>query len=551
MIKNKATVKAAVFSAIAILVAYVLRFLPFAPHQTLLVSLAMMVRYAIHIALPVWWCVSLHYRILHTQMRRILLSVGALLIFWLTARTVKYEFLADVTHPLLRYLWYSYYIPMILVPLLGIFIIRLVGKTEDYRLPRRMLWLLSPALALIIAVFTNDWHQLIFRFPKGFALFDSEYTYGFLYYVIMAWFILLGLFFVVALLRKSRVPGSRKMQKLPLVIMLGAIVFWIAYTTLRIKVDLTAFDCVIIVCLLESAIQSGLLHSNTHYRELFTATTLPVWIVDEDYQPHYVSGGARPLPKDTLRQTENGTVHMGDSILDSSPIRLGRVAWQSDVGRLNALKEHLDSVCEQLSEENTLLQAEVELKERKAKTDEKNRLYDRIAFEVSTQLDRIDALLKQAKADPANRRPLMAKVGVIGSYIKRRGNLVLLSEDHRTIPSRELEFCLRESTDNLDLCNAHTFLDCKQSGEVPVETAIVAYDFFEAVIERVLDELTAVLVHLSCDSEGITVRLQLGLSAPVAASVFFDIPLKNGRYRCDVQDEDVVIDLDIREGGAL
>ncbi|MBE6763702.1 MAG: hypothetical protein E7553_05035 [Ruminococcaceae bacterium] len=552
LVRNKTTLKAILLSVIALLIAYPMRLIPFAPHQTLLTSLAMMTRYLIHISLLIAWCGSLRHRLLNTQVRHLVTAVGGLLAFWLTARTIKYEFIADITHPLLRYLWYSYYIPMIFVPLLGVFVVYFIGKPENQRMPKAMYVLWIPAVFLIGTIFTNDWHQTVFSFPNGIEKFDKDYGYGFMYYIVMAWMILLSLYFVVMLLKKSRVPGSKTMQKLPLIIVLGAVAFWIAYSVFRLYVDLTAVDCLIIVCLLESAIQCGMVPSNTNYRELFEMTTLPMVIVDDDNQPRYASGGAVPLSEELLEQTSASTVDLGDAILHSAPITFGRVVWQSDVSKLNMLKEQLDSICEQLSEENTLLQAELDLKERRAKAEEKNRLYDRIAFEVSPQLERIDRLVTCAKADSAQSKQAMAKVTVFGAYIKRRGNLMLLGEDHGSIPMRELEFCLRESADNLELCKVYTALICKQSGELSPSAAIALYDWYEAVIEALFDTLSAVFVRLSFDGDYVKMRLQIGCTTPVFEAQLSGVTAAGAvTYTCQAQETDLIIEATVSRGGDM
>lgn len=550
MAKNRTSIKTAVLVAVAILIAYFMRFLPLQPHQTLLTSAAMMVRYVIHVTLLICWCASIHRRIMNTQVRHLLMAVGALMTFWLTVRTMKYEFVADTTHPSLRYLWYCYYIPMVLIPAIGMFILCFMGKPEDYRLPKKMYSLLIPAGLLMGSVLSNDLHQLVFRFHKGIELFDKEYSYGFLYYIVMAWFIILGLIFVIGLLRKSRVPGSKKMQKLPLIIMLAAVAFWIGYSVFHFKVDLTAVDNLIIACLLESAIQCGMISANNHYGELFEVTTVPVLITDKAYEPCYCSDSALlSIPKETLCRTEEGTVQMANILLDSAPVNNGYTVWQTDVSRENALKEHLDAVCEQLSEENTLLQAEFELKEQQAKTDEKNRLYDRIALEVSAQLDRIHSLLMLSKEDPERSKHYMAKVCVMGAYIKRRGNLVLLGENQTCIHSKELEYCLLESADNLNLCGICTAFHCGQSGSFSVETAITAYDFFQSVLQWLFDDLTAVMIHLSCKDDRVAMRLQLGCAKPIGQTALAELSLPNGQFSCQLQEEDLIIDLTVSEGG--
>ena len=135
--------------------------------NTVIQALLRTVRNVIHIFLLISWCVSLQRRIMNAQVRRILVTISILLAVWLTAKVIKWEFVSDRTFWIGRYLWYGYYIPMILVPLLGVFIIDHMGKPEDYRNPSWMKKLYIPAFAILIGIFTNDLHQLAFDFPEG------------------------------------------------------------------------------------------------------------------------------------------------------------------------------------------------------------------------------------------------------------------------------------------------------------------------------------------------------------------------------------------------
>lgn len=454
-----------------------------------------------------------------------------------------------MTHPLVRYLWYGFYVGMLFVPTLGAFIIDYLGKPETYSHPKRLNYLLIPPTVMLAAVFTNDLHQKVFVFYNGFINFDLEYGYDWAYYIVMSWFIVMGFYFVVMMLVKSRVPGSKKLQKMPLMIMSGAALFWIGYSMRLYNCDLTVTDCLIIVLLLESAIQSGLLPSNSNYQQIFDATTVPVQIVDTDYQPHYVSGGALPIPEETMRQTEIGTVHCGNSLLSSEAINGGRVVWEDDISQLNEMRARLQDTQEQLGEENILLQAELELKEKRAKTDEQNRLYDRIAREVEPQLIMADALLHRIEVEPENTRSLIAKVCVLGSYIKRRGNLLLLGEDSSMIPAKELEYCIRESLENLRLGQVYTAFNCSCEGKLPLEHIVAVYDFYETMVERLIDDITAMMVNLSCKNSKVFMNIQMGCTEEIAQQVLVDVVIPYGRFTYEIMDEDIVIDLTIAEEG--
>ena len=545
--KNKNTLINVLFVAVLLTVAYLLRHNPLT--NIVATSLAMLMRSVIHISILAVWTVSLHRRLMNSQVRRILVGTGILMVFWVAAKTIKHEFLTSNFDPLGRYIWYCFYIPMLLVPLFGVFVVDHVGKPEEYRTKKWMRYLYIPAFLLIGMVLTNDLHQWVFRFDNGFANYDKDYSYGIPYFILMAWYILFTLYFVIALLRKCRVPGSRKMQKLPLIIAFGGVLFWIVYVLKIIKVDLTVIDCLIIASLLESAIQCGMIPSNTGHRGIFRKTTIPIQILDKDYQPHYVSATALPISERQLRQSAVENVDLGDTLLCSVPISAGRVVWQDDIRQINELRQRLLDIQEQLSGEIVLRRAEAEVKEKRAKVDEENRLYDRISREVEPQLIKADKLLRRIEKEPENTKSLLAQICVIGSYIKRRGNLLLLGEESRQINAVELEYCIRESLENLRLYGAVTSLRSSCDGKLPLEHIVAVYDFCETVIERLLDDITAMMVNLICTSGMIRMNIQMGCVEEIAEQVLSDIHLPCGSFTYDVMDEDVVIDLTVLEGG--
>lgn len=537
-----------IFVAVLLIIAYYSRALHTEVSSPIPKMLLVMIRSVIQISLIIAWCSSIKRRILNKQIRMYLIAVGSLLAFWLILRTCKWEFIASNGTHLGRYCWYAYYIPIVLVPLLGVFIIDHIGKAENYKTPHRMKYLYIPAVLLVLAVFTNDLHQLVFSFPKGFENCESDYNYHFLYFVIMTWFIILGIYFVVMLLKKSRVPGSKSFQKLPAVILCGGVIFWILYCLKLAHGDMAAVDCIIVVSLLESAIQSGHIPSNTNYDELFASSTVSAQIVDAAYKSYMVSGTAVALTEGVMKSAEAGPVDMGDTILHSKAIIGGHVLWQDNVKQINELIEKLSYTQERLGESNELLRAELELKENRARTEEKNRLYDRIAKEVAPQLAKADELLKLAQTNPKLAKSVIAKVSVICAYIKRRGNLLMLGEEGNRILARELEYCIRESLDNLRLGDVFTSFDSKCDGELKLYHAVVAFDFFENLVERLLDDATAMLIHLDCKDGIVKMRLQIGCSEEVAEHVMSELSVSYGTFQWDIQDQDVTVTLLLSEG---
>lgn len=546
---NRKNVIYAIGVAALLVIAYYSRAFHTQVDEPVLKMLLVMIRSVIQISLVIGWCSSVGTRIINKQVRHYLIAVGILLAFWLILRTCKWEFIAQNGTHLGRYLWYGYYIPMVFVPLFGVFIIDHIGKTENYKTPRHMKYLYIPAVLLVLSVFTNDLHQCVFSFPNGIEYGESDYNYQVLYFITMAWFIILGIYFVVMLIKKSRVPSSKSFQKLPAVILGISIIFWVLYCMQIVGGDLAAIDCIMIISLLESAIQSGLIPSNTSYKELFCSSTVAAQIVDTNYQPCMVSGTATALTADVMKSAEAESVDLGDTILHSKAITGGYVLWQDDVKQIKELIKELRYTRERLGEKNELLKAELELKENRARTEEKSRLYDRIAKEVAPQLVKAEELLKLAESDPKQTKSVIAKVSVICAYIKRRGNLLLLGEESNIIPARELEYCIRESLDNLRLGDIFTSFDRKCDGELKLEHAVVAFDFYENIVERLLNDATAMLIHLDCKDGIIKMRLQIGCNEDIAEHTLSELSVSCGKFEWDIQEEDVTVTLLISEGG--
>ena len=107
--------------------AWCLRFVFHPMTENALLAIGMMtLRWAIQVPMTVLWIVSIRRRILNTSIRRMLLTVGGLLLFWQIVRIIKFDYVI-VTEPIGRYCWYSYYIAMILVPLIGVFVVDHIG----------------------------------------------------------------------------------------------------------------------------------------------------------------------------------------------------------------------------------------------------------------------------------------------------------------------------------------------------------------------------------------------------------------------------------------
>ncbi|MBQ4156518.1 MAG: hypothetical protein IJD86_00035 [Clostridia bacterium] len=494
--------------AAALMFAYLLRFVFHHKTDDALFAISMMtLRWLIQVPMTVLWMISIRRRILNPSIRKMLLTVGGLLLFWQVVRVIKYDYII-ITESIGRYLWYCFYIPMVFVPLIGVFVVSHIGKGEGYHSPKWMYLLLVPAFFLIAVVFTNDLHQKVFTFNPHFYNYNFDYGYGFMYIAVMAWFVCLALFFVIGLMVKSRVPGSKRFQALPLVIAVLGILFWGSYSAGLIECDLTAVDCIIIIMLLESAIQSGLIPSNMNYRHLFDASTIYAEITDKNFCVRYKTRDADNTPAALLQKALLDPEQMGDYVLHGQQIHAGYVFWKDDIRPVNRLMESISEANDVLSENNELLRAEIALREKRVQADEKTRLYDNIARALSPQLNKVESLIASARNGSMDEKRALSELCVISAYIKRKANLILLSDECASLPTGEMLFSLKESIKNLALMGVDGSADDLVNEETDVNSIQTLYDFFEAVIEAHLGSINKVDVKIEKHDSAIALRMQ-------------------------------------------
>ena len=240
----------------------------------------------IYIGLAMGWGFSISRRILHRCDRRWLLLGCAMAVLWLFLRTVKYRFFNDDT--VTRYLWYLYYVPQILAPLFSLFAALQLGRREGDTFSLRWYLLFLPAICLIGGVLTNDLHQMAFRAAPGAATLSADYIHGWVYYLAMAWIVVLLLATGAVIYCKCRVSESRRYAWVPLCVFLGgfalcALSFANIYTFHKIP----ECCCLTFAAFWESCLQVGLLPTNAHYRYFFSESTVAAQVVDEQGVPVY------------------------------------------------------------------------------------------------------------------------------------------------------------------------------------------------------------------------------------------------------------------------
>lgn len=459
--------------------------------------------------LIIGWGVSVAYRIVQKNIRICLVISAALMLLWMALRAIKYNSPADI-NTYGRYLWYSYYIAMVFLPLMMFFAMLNIGKPENTN--NRKYLLIIPAAVLVLLVMTNDFHQLAFVFEPDFHNWNKQYSYGPVYYVIAVWIFILVLSSIVLSINRCRISATRKKLWIPIVIILVAIIYTLwnnlnhGYSGLRIY-NVPEVFCFASIALWESLIQIGLVPSNTGYGDFFNASNLNTLIFDNEGNVKYRSKNATNVSKDVVLQNGNSVVIDENIILKKHNIKGGKAVWTEDISAINRINRELSEVKEQISEYNVILKSEAELKKRRAAVTEQNKLYDSITEFIRPQLCDLENILKNIENNRGDISVNYAGACVVNVYIKRISNLLIMAKNRKMLNAFELENSIRELVEYISVYGISCSFFSNVSGEISAEKTIALFKFIGIFIRHIINCTDALLFNLKVNDRFIDLKI--------------------------------------------
>lgn len=258
------------------------------------------------------WGVSVYLRCLDYVLRRRLVAIATICALWMIEVILKYK---SFTPFYATVLWYLYYVPMTLIPLLyQLCGLRLAGL-EQHRLGRRYcaaLWIM--AILLIGFVLTNDFHQQAFHFDRTSDTWSNDYTYGWGYFAVLVWTAFNFVAFFILVGRSSSFRIQRFSGTAALVLLGGAF-FAISYA-LRVpwawRLNFSLIYCVLCVVAMEICLDCGVIPSYHDIAGIFDTLPLDLKVLTRDLQEVYATPVSKPMPAgvcEELRAQEHEHAH--------------------------------------------------------------------------------------------------------------------------------------------------------------------------------------------------------------------------------------------------
>ena len=481
------------------------------------------IRTALYLLLFALWGFSLDRRIIQRQTLHCLHLTAALMLLWLILRTLKYSV---VTGPAAgRYIWYLYYLPMLFLPLLWVYIALSMGKSEDYRLSRGIGMLSIIPAALFLLVITNDLHQQVFAFKSGVPGLPVSGTYSYrpLYFICLGWMVVCMAFSLVCLFRKSRIPSGEGKRIMPFVLGCAMLLYGILYLSGIPAVrwwfgDMNVMFCLLYAAIYESCIRCRMIPSNTGYVELFEATTLAACIADRSGR---IVLRSRAADENMTCPQEGQRIVRPDGMrISSAPISGGYAVWQDNVRQLAELRTRLNANKVEMERNKKKLKDGYLVQKSLHELTEKNRIYNELEAKHSRQTAQMRQMLARCeRSGPAERRSLLKKVLLLGTYIKRSANLYFLSSEYQWLPQQELRLTVDEAVRTLTACGTECGVIYRTTGPMRTSEVVRLFDLLEIVAETTVDDLRSLFISISDSAMDLSVECAADLSAIASLEV--------------------------------
>lgn len=481
------------------------------------------IRTALYLLLFTLWGFSLDRRIIQRQALHCLRLTAALMLLWLILRTLKYSVVTGLAAG--RYIWYLYYLPMLFLPLLWVYIALSMGKSEDYRLSRGTGMLSIIPAALFLLVITNDLHQQVFAFKSGVPGLPVSGTYSYrpLYFICLGWMVVCMAFSLVCLFRKSRIPSGEGKRITPFVLGCVMLLYSILYLSGIPAVrwwfgDMNVMFCLLYAAIYESCIRCRMIPSNTGYVELFEASTLAACIADRSGR---IVLRSRAAGEDMTCPQEGQRIVRPDGMrISSAPISGGYAVWQDNVRQLAELRTRLNANKEEMERNKKKLKDAYLVQKSLHELTEKNRIYNELEAKHSRQTAQMRQMLARCEsAGPAERRSLLKKVLLLGTYIKRSANLYFLCSEYQWLPQQELRLTVDEAVRALTACGTECGVIYRTTEPMRASEVVRLFDLLEIVAETTVDDLRSLFISVSDSAMDLSVECAADLSAIASPEV--------------------------------
>lgn len=415
--------------------------------------------------LSIWWN-SIRIRVIQIGVRMYLFMIHATMLFYIIHFFLIIS-IYDTNILLLRISGYFVSIPFFFIPIFGYYASLYLGK-ESVKFTWKEYILLIPAIIFTILFLSSEAHELLFIKIPGEKQPNLQF-----HTTILTGFVFVWIFIMETM--KSwhiyKISGGAKrlvfFRMLPFLIVLldGIYILPIYVNSLVVQYEVIEGMCsffLMEILVWESCIAMGMVQVNSYHKEVFDISTVSMQITDDNGDLFRVSRGAKPISKEDFVDLKKYDVIYENNVIEKhiSKLSTGYLIWQKDVRELNYYIHELEEIQKKLHNEYEIKRLENDVTIEQAKIKERERIYNVLRMRLSSQSEFVREKLKELYGKKqSDLKDNLGKIILAVTYIKRYGNLYLLTENSKYIYVAELRLCFAEIKQALDELDIKTDLE--------------------------------------------------------------------------------------------
>ena len=382
------------------------------------------------------WLILLYIRIFDKTLKKYVLSIGVLLVFWMAIRMVKRYTTGYVT----EILWYLYYIPLLMIPT---FYYNCSSYLINSKNKKRRIVAIIISIILFLLVITNSLHNIVFKIKSNI----NDYNHNIGYFIIVAWILCLIVVAIINLIKSSKNKGYKNIILISITILIGII-----YTILYIKnipvIRKTNMSVIIgtLFCVgLEMMLDFKLIPNNFRYKKIFKNSNLPLEIVSQDGKTRIVTNHSINLKENIINDIKNNkvkSIYKDNNIIKNvNVINGGYSIEEKDYSKINEYEEKLKSIQQELIEQETILQKQRKIATEIYETKLKGEIIELLDEKIEQKRNLINELIKEMKITDIDK---MKNIKLLLNYCKRMSNLVISSYNKEKYDNKRLGVIINE-----------------------------------------------------------------------------------------------------------
>ena len=382
------------------------------------------------------WLILLYIRIFDKTLKKYVLSIGVLLVFWMAIRMVKRYTTGYVT----EILWYLYYIPLLMIPT---FYYNCSSYLINSKNKKRRIVAIIISIILFLLVITNSLHNIVFKIKSNI----NDYNHNIGYFIIVAWILCLIVVAIINLIKSSKNKGYKNIISISIIILIGVI-----YTILYIKnvpvIRKTNMSVIIgtLFCVgLEMMLDFNLIPNNFRYKKIFKNSNLPLEIISQDGKTRITTNHSINLKENIINDIKDNKVkntYKDNNIVKNvKAISGGYSIEEKDFSKINEYEKELKIIQQELIEQETILQKQRKIATEIYETKLKSEIIELLDEKIEQKRNLINELIKEMKITDIDK---MQNIKLLLNYCKRMSSLVISSYNKEKYDNKRLEIIINE-----------------------------------------------------------------------------------------------------------